>query len=98
MFEWMWTSHPRCGDQVLRGWHKKDCGSNIENVRDNLKMIPFILRKWNIKVFGMLRKNIEASKKKLECLHNAPSNKDFMSRIREEEDNLSRLLNREEIF
>lgn len=49
-------------------------------------------------MFGFLREKIEDSKSKLKCLHLNVSSDDSMSKIREEEKNLSSLLNRKEIF
>lgn len=45
MFEWMWTSHVGCSDQVAKGWHKRSEGSNMDTIKGNLDRLPSIFRK-----------------------------------------------------
>lgn len=97
-FEWMWTSHPGCSGQVSKGWLKHNKGTNFDNVRNNLNRLPPILKKWNRKVFGFLREKIEYSKDKLKILYSDQDNENSMSRFRDEEGILSKLLHREEIL
>ncbi|OMO80770.1 reverse transcriptase [Corchorus capsularis] len=54
-FEWMWTTHPGCKEEIKKAWNQQHQGSAAYQLVQKLKCSRDGLRRWNKNTFGNLR-------------------------------------------
>lgn len=97
-FEWIQTTHPNYSDIIKRGWANCSSKDKIRTLNMNLTYLPSILKRWNVRTFGNIKKQIESRKANISQPKAFISNIHVHERLIKEEDSLSDLLKKEEIL
>lgn len=94
-FEEMWLNHEECSSIINSGWKNS---THIQNLPERLSKVSKDLVDWNHRVFGHVGRQIKKLQADLMSAWNTSNNSPDMSQIRDLENQLDTLLDREEVM
>jgi hypothetical protein len=96
-YEIMWEREPSLSAEIEKSWLRRNPGSDLGSVADNLKSMTAALKCWSIERFGHVTRKINELRKELELLESddAIRNRDETLHTKKE---LDELLYREEMM